>query len=58
MIACRSKNGTDDLVCIHDFAYSRALIDPNLLTNDNKAEAPVRQAIVRENPVHKKKIYF
>ena len=33
------KNGLDDLVCIHDFAYSRALIDPNLLTNDNKASA-------------------
>ena len=58
-LADKKKMELDDLVCIHDFAYSRALIDPNLLTNDNKAEVPpVRQAIVRENPVHKKKNLF
>jgi len=58
-LADQKKTEFDDLVCVHDFAYSRALIDPNLLTNDNKAEVPpVRQAMVRENPVHKKKNLF
>ena len=58
-LAKQRKMEFDDLVCVHDFAYSRALIDPNLLTSDNKAEVPpVRQAMVRENPVHKRKIYF
>jgi len=58
-LADQRKMEFDDLVCVHDFAYSRALIDPNLLTSDNKAEVPpVRQAMVRENPVHKKKNLF
>ena len=58
-LADQKKMELDDLVCMHDFAYSRALIDPNLLTNDDKAEVPpVRQAMVRKNPVHKKKNLF
>ena len=58
-LADQRKMEFDDLVCVHDFAYLRALIDPNLLTSDNKAEVPpVRQAMVRENPVHKKKNLF
>ena len=55
----KKKQEIDDLVCVHDFAYSRALIDPNLMTTKNKLEVPpVRQAMVRENPVNKKKNLF
>jgi len=55
----KKKQEIDDLVCVHDFAYSRALIDPNLMTTKNKLEVPpVRQVMVRENPVNKKKNLF
>ena len=55
----KKKQEIDGLVCVHDFAYSRALIDPNLMTTKNKLEVPpVRQAMVRQNPVNKKKNLF
>ena len=55
----KKKQEIEDLICVHDFAYSRALIDPNLMTTQNKLEVPpVRQAMVRENPVNKKKNLF
>jgi alpha-ketoglutarate-dependent 2,4-dichlorophenoxyacetate dioxygenase len=45
------KNALHGLVCVHDFAYSRGKIDPNLLTEKDKRELPpVRQALVRSNP--------
>lgn len=45
------KNFLEDLVCVHDFAYSRGLIDPNLLRDEDKRELPpIRQALVRANP--------
>jgi len=46
----------EGLVAEHSFAYSRGLIDPNLLTAEERAEAPpVRQALVRTNPVNGRK---
>jgi alpha-ketoglutarate-dependent 2,4-dichlorophenoxyacetate dioxygenase len=45
------KKALEGLVCVHDFAYSRALIDPNLLRTSDKQELPpIRQALVRTNP--------
>jgi len=45
------KEALEGLVCVHDFAYSRGLIDPNLLQERDKQEVPpVRQALVRANP--------
>ena len=43
----------EPLVCVHDFAYSRGLIDPNLLSERDKRELPpVRQAMIRINPTN------
>lgn len=45
------KARLEGLVCVHDFAYSRGLIDPNLLREQDKRELPpVKQALVRSNP--------
>jgi alpha-ketoglutarate-dependent 2,4-dichlorophenoxyacetate dioxygenase len=46
-------------VAIHSFAYSRGLIDPTLLGQDVKdALPPVRQALVRANPVNGRKSVY
>lgn len=48
-----TRRRIDGLVAEHSFAYSRGLIDPGLLTSEEKAETPpVRQALVRTNPVN------
>jgi alpha-ketoglutarate-dependent 2,4-dichlorophenoxyacetate dioxygenase len=47
------------LICIHDFAYSRSLIDTSLLTKEDKHELPpVRQAMIRKNPVNQRDSLF
>ncbi|MBH68753.1 MAG: hypothetical protein CMM58_10410 [Rhodospirillaceae bacterium] len=52
-LTCARKRSIENLVCIHDFAYSRALIDPNLLRSQDKYEVPpVPQAMVRQNPTN------
>jgi alpha-ketoglutarate-dependent 2,4-dichlorophenoxyacetate dioxygenase len=46
-------------VAIHSFAYSRGLIDPTLLSQEVKdALPPVRQALVRTNPVNGRKSVY
>ena len=53
------KAALEGLVCVHDFAYSRGLIDPNLLREQDRRELPpVRQAMVRVNPVNGRKTLF
>ena len=53
------KAALEGLVCVHDFAYSRGLIDPNLLREQDKRELPpVRQALVRANPSTGRKNLF
>ena len=48
-----TKRRIDGLVAEHSFAYSRGLIDPSILTAEEKAETPpVRQALVRTNPAN------
>lgn len=50
--AARQKE-LDGLVAIHDFAYSRALVSPDLVTDKQRTETPpVPQAVVRRNPRH------
>jgi alpha-ketoglutarate-dependent 2,4-dichlorophenoxyacetate dioxygenase len=42
----------DGLVAIHDYAWSRGRIDPELMTDaEREALPPVRQAMVRRHPV-------
>lgn len=46
-------------VAVHSFAYSRGLIDPTLLSQEVKdALPPVRQALVRANPVNGRKTVY
>ncbi len=53
------QQALEGLVCVHDFAYSRGLIDPNLLRDRDKRELPpVRQALVRVNPSTGRKNLF
>ncbi len=49
----------DGLVAIHDFAYSRGLIDPSLITDTQKKETPpVPQAVIRSNPETGEKNFY
>jgi alpha-ketoglutarate-dependent 2,4-dichlorophenoxyacetate dioxygenase len=49
----------EGLVAVHHFAYSRALVAPGLLTPEQEAELPpVRQALVRTNPVNGRKALY
>jgi alpha-ketoglutarate-dependent 2,4-dichlorophenoxyacetate dioxygenase len=53
------KQQLEDLVAIHDFAYSRGLIDPTLIGEAQQRETPpVPQAVVRTNPVNGCKNFF
>ncbi|MFQ5953590.1 MAG: TauD/TfdA dioxygenase family protein [Kiloniellales bacterium] len=50
------KRRIDGLVAVHSYAYSRSQVDPDLLTEEEKAEVPpVEQALVRTNPVNGRK---
>jgi alpha-ketoglutarate-dependent 2,4-dichlorophenoxyacetate dioxygenase len=49
----------EGLVAVHHFAYSRGLVAPGLLTPEQEAELPpVRQALVRTNPVNGRKALY
>lgn len=53
------KRQLDSLVAIHDFAYSRGLIDPALIGEEQKRETPpVPHAVVRTNPANSCKNFF
>ena len=50
------KRRIEDYVAIHDFTYSRSLIDSTVMTEEQKRETPpVPQAVVRANPVNSRK---
>ncbi len=54
-----TKRRIDGLMAEHSFVYSRGLIDPSVLTDAEKAETPpVRQALVRTNPVNGRKSLY
>lgn len=49
----------DGRICVHDFAYSRGLIDPNLLRPCDKEEVPpVRHPLIRSNPANGRRNLF
>ncbi len=49
----------EHLVAIHDFAYSRGLVAPNLMTEAQQRETPpVPQAVVRANPANGLKNFY
>jgi alpha-ketoglutarate-dependent 2,4-dichlorophenoxyacetate dioxygenase len=49
----------EGLVAVHHLAYSRSLVAPGLLTSEQEAELPpVRQALVRTNPVNGRKTLY
>jgi alpha-ketoglutarate-dependent 2,4-dichlorophenoxyacetate dioxygenase len=53
------KQRLEPLVAIHDFAYSRGLIAPDLIGEEQKRETPpVPQAVVRTNPLNGRKNFF
>ena len=53
------KSELEQLICVHDFAYSRSLIDTSLLDREDKYELPpVRQAMIRKNPTNRRKNLF
>jgi alpha-ketoglutarate-dependent 2,4-dichlorophenoxyacetate dioxygenase len=53
------KSELEQLICVHDFAYSRSLIDTSLLDTEDKYELPpVRQAMIRKNPTNQRKNLF
>jgi alpha-ketoglutarate-dependent 2,4-dichlorophenoxyacetate dioxygenase len=53
------KQRIDGLVAEHSLAYSRGLIGPDVLTEAQKREVPpVRQAVVRNNPVNRRKAVY
>jgi alpha-ketoglutarate-dependent 2,4-dichlorophenoxyacetate dioxygenase len=54
-----TRQRLEELVAVHHFAYSRGLVAPNLLTPEQEAELPpVRQALVRTNPVNGRKSLY
>jgi alpha-ketoglutarate-dependent 2,4-dichlorophenoxyacetate dioxygenase len=53
------KRRIESLVAEHSLAYSRGLIGPAVLTEAQKSEVPpVRQAVVRVNPVNGRKAIY
>jgi alpha-ketoglutarate-dependent 2,4-dichlorophenoxyacetate dioxygenase len=58
-LPAETKQRIDGYIAVHDFAYSRGLIDPTLIGNDQQRETPpVPQAVVRTNPVNGRKNVF
>ena len=58
-LSAAEKARLEGLVAIHDFAYSRSLVDPDLVTDAQREETPpVRQAVVRTNPANGRKAFY
>ena len=53
------KQGLDDLVAEHSFAYSRAKVDPAMLSQEQRDEVPpVPHPLIRQNPVNGQKALY
>ncbi|HJQ59101.1 MAG TPA: TauD/TfdA family dioxygenase [Vineibacter sp.] len=53
------KQKIEPLVAEHSLVYSRSLVDPNVLTEAQKAEVPpVKQRLVRVNPINGRKSLY
>lgn len=54
-----TKERISGLVAIHDYAYGRSKIDPDLVTPEERAAVPpVRQALVLDHGVYGKSLYL
>lgn len=54
-----TKRRIEGLAAEHSLAYSRSQVDPTVMTEEQKAEVPpVRQPLVRVNPVNGRKALF
>ena len=52
-LSAETKRRLDGLVAMHSLQHSRSLVDPDVLTQDQRDEVPpVPQAMVRANPVN------
>lgn len=53
------KQAVEGRIAIHDYAYGRSKIDPNLVTDAERAAVPpVREAMVLDHGVHGKSLYL
>ncbi len=58
-LTAAEQNEYEPLIAVHDFLYSRGLIDKSLLTEKDRKELPaVRQKLVRTNPVNGRKAVY
>lgn len=49
----------EDKIAVHSFVYSRGLVDDGLMPTDHAAQVPpVRQALVRINPVNGRRAFY
>lgn len=54
-----AKHRLEGLVAMHSLQHSRSLVDPNVLTQDQRDEVPpVPQTLVRTNPVNGRKALY
>jgi alpha-ketoglutarate-dependent 2,4-dichlorophenoxyacetate dioxygenase len=53
------RRSLEGLIAVHNLHYSRSLVDPTVMNEEQKKEMPpVRQAVVRTNPVNGRKTLF
>jgi alpha-ketoglutarate-dependent 2,4-dichlorophenoxyacetate dioxygenase len=53
------RRSLEGLVAVHYLYHSRSLVDPTVMNEEQKSETPpVRQAVVRTNPVNGRKTLF
>ena len=53
------RRSLEGLIAVHDLFHSRSLVDPTVMNDAQKRETPpVRQAVVRANPVNGRKTLF
>ena len=58
-LPAEKQRALEGLVAEHSLFYSRSLVDPTVMNEDQKNEMPpVRQAVVRTNPVNGRKTLF
>jgi alpha-ketoglutarate-dependent 2,4-dichlorophenoxyacetate dioxygenase len=53
------RRRVEELVCVHDFTWSRDQVRPGILTDKERAEVPpVQHPLIRANPVNGRKTLF
>ncbi|MSO77458.1 MAG: TauD/TfdA family dioxygenase [Alphaproteobacteria bacterium] len=58
-LPAETRRKLEGLVAVHSLAYSRARVDPTVLTPNQRQEVPaVRQTMVRSNPVNGRNAIF